>query len=48
MAFSKLKTLLRKKKARTYDDLWQTVGAVCELFSQQECWNYFRQTGCAA
>lgn len=48
MAFSKLKTLLRKKKARTYDDLWKAVGAVCQLFSQHECWNYFRQAGCAA
>ena len=48
MAFSKLKTLLRKHKARTYDDLWKAVGKVCQLFSQQECWNYFRKAGCVA
>ncbi|OJF99513.1 hypothetical protein AX761_11055 [Rhizobium sp. 58] len=33
MAFSKLKTLLRKKKAKTYDDLWKAVGTVCALFT---------------
>lgn len=48
MAFSKLKTLLRKQKARTYDDLWKAVGKVCDLFTQEECWNYFKQAGCAA
>jgi transposase len=47
MAFSKLKTFLRKKNARTYDDLWKSIGAVCEIFSQQECWNYFTKAGCA-
>ena len=26
IAFSKLKALLRKMKARTYDDLWKAVG----------------------
>lgn len=45
-AFSKLKTLLRKAKARIYDDLWKAVGRVCSLFTPQECWNYFRSTGC--
>jgi len=47
-AFSKLKTLLRKAKARTYDDLWKAVGHVCGLFKPQECWNYFKATGCVA
>lgn len=46
-AFSKLKTLLRKAKAKTYDDLWKAVGHICGLFSPQECWNYFKATGCA-
>ena len=45
-AFSKLKTLLRKAKARTYEDLWKAVGHVCNLFTPQECWNYFRETKC--
>ena len=35
-AFSKLKTLLRKRKARTYDDLWKAVGHICDLFTPQE------------
>ena len=47
-AFSKLKTLLRKAKTRTYDTLWKAVGHVCDLFTPQECWNYFRATGCVA
>ncbi|MCC5972802.1 MAG: transposase [Rubellimicrobium sp.] len=37
MAFAKLKTLLRKAAARTYDDLWKAVGAVCDLFTEDEC-----------
>lgn len=47
-AFSKLKALLRKAKARTYDDLWKAVGHVCNLYTPQECWNYFKATGCVA
>ena len=47
-AFAKLKILLRKAKARTYDDLWKAVGRVCDLFTPQECWNYFKATGCVA
>lgn len=45
-AFSKLKTLLRKEKARTYHDLWKALGNVCSLFTPKECWNYFKATGC--
>ena len=45
MAFSKLKTLIRKAAARTYDQLWQAVGHVCDLFSEEECYNCFKATG---
>jgi transposase len=45
MAFSKLKTLIRKATARTYQALWNCVGAVCDLFSKQECTNYFKAAG---
>jgi transposase len=45
MAFSKLKTLIRKAAARTYQALWRQVGAVCELFLPQECKNYFKAAG---
>jgi transposase len=45
MAFSKLKTLMRKAAARTCDALWRQVGAVCDLFQPQECRNYFIAAG---
>lgn len=45
MAFSKLKTLIRKVAARTYDQLWQAVGHVCQLFSDEECYNFFKAAG---
>lgn len=48
MAFAKLKTLLRKAKTRTHDALWQAVGDICNLFTQEECWNYFKDTGYAS
>lgn len=35
MAFSKLKTLIRKAAARTYQALWKQVGRVCDLFSNR-------------
>ena len=45
MAFSKLKTLIRKAASRTYQALWRQVGAVCDLFHPQECRNYFIAAG---
>ena len=45
MAFAKLKTLIRKAAARTYDTLWQAVGHVCDLFTKEECCNYFKAAG---
>ena len=47
-AFAKLKTLLRKAKARTYDALWRTVGDICAIFDPQECWNYLKHTNYVA
>ncbi len=38
MAFAKLKALIRKAAARSYDTLWKAVGAVCNLFSDEECY----------
>ena len=43
--FSKLKTMLRKLKLRTVDELWKKLGALCEIFSPNECKNYFKHTG---
>lgn len=45
MAFAKLKTLIRKAAARTYDQLWKAVGQVCDLFLQQEYRNYYKAAG---
>jgi len=48
MAFSKLKTLLRKAAARTLDALWRAVGDICDLFTPDECWNYLKAAGYVA
>jgi transposase len=48
MAFAKLKTLLRKAKARAYDALWRAVGDICNLFEPQECRNYLKDAGYVA
>lgn len=45
MTFSKLKTLIRKAAARTYEALRRQVGAVCDLFLPQECRNHFIAAG---
>ena len=45
MAFSKLKALIRKAAARTYEEFWQAVGQVCDLFSEEGCYNFFRAAG---
>ena len=45
MAFAKLKALIRRTAARTYDDLWQAVGDLCDLFTEEECYNFFKAAG---
>lgn len=45
MAFAKLKALIRRAAARSYDDLWRAVGHVCDLFTDEECYNFFRAAG---
>jgi transposase len=47
-AFSKLKAHLRKAEARTFEALWQAIGAICDLFTPQECWNYLKAAGYAS
>lgn len=44
-AFSKLKAHLRKAAARTVDDLWQAIAASLDLFTPDECANYFVSAG---
>lgn len=45
MAFSKLKANLRRVGARTYDQLIQAAGDICDMFSPEECRNYLRHAG---
>ncbi len=45
LKFAKLKTLIRKAAARTCDALWKAVGNVCNLFTEQECSNFFQAAG---
>lgn len=45
MAFSKLKSILKTAACRTIDDLWNTIGAAIDTFSQTECENYFNACG---
>lgn len=46
--FAKLKTLLRKARARSFDDLWQTIGKLLDCFKPNECKNYFSNSGYAS
>jgi transposase len=48
MAFAKLKSHLRRIGARTIDALWKAVGSICDLYSPDECWNYFKAAGYVA
>lgn len=45
MAFAKLKALLRKGKARTYEALSRAVGDICDVFDPDKCWNYLKDAG---
>jgi len=45
MAFAKLKALIRRAAARSYDELWKAVGHVCDLFTDEECYNFFMAAG---
>jgi transposase len=45
MAIAKLKALIRKAAARSYDEVWKAAGTACALFSIEECENFFRAAG---
>jgi len=47
-AFSKLKAHLRASAARTFEDLWRSIGDICDLYETQECWNHFKADGYAS
>jgi transposase len=46
--FAKLKHLLRKAQARSWDAILETIGHLLDAFSPQECANYLRNSGYAA
>jgi transposase len=45
MAFAKLKAHLRAMAMRTIDELWKAIGQICDLFTPEECENYFNAAG---
>ena len=45
MAFAKLKALLRKYAAQTFDAITEALGQICKLYSITECRNYFKAAG---
>ena len=45
MAFSKLKSFLKKIAARKRDDLWEAIAKGIDLFTPAECRNYFSAAG---
>lgn len=47
-AFSKLKAHLRRIGARTYENLINALGEICDLFSPAECRNFFEAAGYAS
>ncbi|WP_223423163.1 transposase, partial [Tateyamaria pelophila] len=48
MAFSKLKSHLRRIGARTYDALFEALGDICDLYEPVECWNFLKAAGYAS
>lgn len=45
MAFSKLKAFLKKLAPRTVDDLWQAITLAVEIFTPDDCHNFFAAAG---
>ncbi|WCR19709.1 transposase [Paracoccus alcaliphilus] len=41
MAFAKLKAHLRRIAARSFIQVFDAIGKVCDMFDPTECWNYF-------
>ena len=45
MAFSKLKAHLRRIGARTFDQMFEALAEICDMFTPHECWNSFCGAG---
>ena len=44
-AFSKLKADPRRIRARTFDQMFDALNDICEMFTTDECWNFFCEAG---
>lgn len=44
-AYSKLKAHLRRIGARTFTEVFDAIGSICNLYHPTECWNYFKAAG---
>jgi len=42
-AFSKLKAHLKTAAMRTFDELLNKIGDICNMFSPQKCFKYFKK-----
>jgi len=47
-AFAKLKAHLKTAGMRTFDGLINKIGDICDMFSPQECLNYFKKANYAS
>lgn len=45
MAFSKLKAFMRKRAARTLEQLWTAIANALDIFKPDQCANYFAAAG---
>jgi hypothetical protein len=36
---------LRRIGARTFTDMFNAIADICDLYSPEECWNYFTAAG---
>ncbi|MDB2579220.1 transposase [Tateyamaria sp.] len=48
MAFSKLKAHLRRIGARSFTAVFDALSEIYDLYTPQECWNYFYEAGYAS
>jgi len=45
MAFSTLKAHLHRIGATTFDQLFEAIGDICDMFSPHQCWTYLQTAG---
>ena len=45
MAFSKFKADLKRRAARTVTELWEAIGQATNIYTPDECENYFAAAG---